>query len=174
MKKNKQEIKEEATSRYEDIQKEYVLPEIAFTEEDKDQFARSLATGHPFSKDFSSEKYPDFVLTIRDKTKKEGEIIGRSLDRAMEDHRILNWVEYTHIYNSVSLYYQIEAINGIPQHKEYPAGLYDSFDVMSALERSPISEWNSSQTYIAMGWLFQFNNALMEVAREAFENVNFS
>jgi len=174
MKRDKQEIKKESLDRASDIEKEYVMPILELTTEEKNIFAKSLATGKPFSKIFVNKKNPDFYITIREKTKKEGEIIGRSLDRAMESHKILNWVEYAHLYNSASLYYQVDSINGIEQHKEYPAGLYDDFDVMGAMERSPINEWNGSQVYIAMGWLFQFNNALMEVAREAFDDINFS
>jgi hypothetical protein len=175
---DKQEIKEEALSKsrtspqQEDIEKP--LPKIKFSEEEMEEFALSLATGKPFSKSFSHPKAPNFVLEFRDKTKKEGDLIGRSLDRLMEAKKILNWVEYTHAFNMASVYYQLESVNGIPNVKEYPESIYKEFDVLEAIEKSVISQWTSSQVYIAMGFMFQLNQALLEASKEAFGDENFS
>lgn len=173
-----QKIKEEAavktrtTPQQDDLEKP--LPKIKLSEEEVEAFAKSLATGKPFSKKFSHPKCPDFVLELRDKTKREGDIIGRSLDRAMDSKKILNWVEYTHAFNMVSVYYQLESINGIPHNREYPESVYKEFDVLEAAERSPIAQWTSSQVYVAMGFMFQLNQALLEVSKEAFGDENFS
>ena len=139
-----------------------------------EEFAKSLATGVPFSKKFSHPKASNFVLEFRDKTKKEGDLIGRSLDRAMESKKILNWVEYTHAFNMVSMYYQLESINGVKHIRDYPESVYKEFDVLDAMEKSPISQWTSSQVYVAMGFMFQLNQALLEASKEAFGDENFS
>jgi len=175
---NPQEIKEEALAKNDaELQKnnlEKPLPKLKLSDDELDIFAKSLATGKPFSKKFFHPQAVDFVLELRDKTKKEGEIIGRSLDRSMDSKKILNWVEYTHAFNMVSLYYQIESINGITHNREYPESVYKNFDVLDAMERSPIADWTSSQIYIAMGFMFQFNQALLEVSQRAFDDENFS
>jgi len=175
---NAQEIKEEAVEK-EAVEKqkddlEKPLPKLKLSEDELNEFALSLATGKPFSKKFSHPKAPDFVLEFRDKTKRESEIIGRSLDRAMESKKILNWVEYTHAFNTVSVYYQLESINGVAHNRNYPNSVYDEFDVLEALEKSPVAQWTSAQLYVAMGFMFQLNQALLEVSKEAFENENFS
>jgi hypothetical protein len=178
MAKKKQEIKEEAAIKTQEMKREddlkEPLPKILLTEEEMNQFASSLATGIPFKKSFAHPKAPEFVLVFRDKTKKESEIIGRSLDRAFDDKKILNWTEYTHAFNVVSIYYQLESINKIPHVREYPATTFAPFDVMDAVERSPVAQWTSSQLYVAMGFMFQFNQALLEASKEAFSNENFS
>ena len=173
-----QEIKEEAASKIrttpqqDDLEKP--LPKIKLSDDELEAFAQSLASGKPFNKKFSHPKAPNFVLEFRDKTKREGDFIGRSLDRSMESKKILNWVEYTHAFNMVSVYYQLESINRVPHHREYPENVYKEFDVLDALEKSPISQWTSSQVYVAMGFMFQLNQALLEAAKEAFGNENFS
>ena len=169
---NKQEIKEEAIKNSQQVEQK-PLPKITLTEMELDEFAKSIATGKPFSRVFDNKKIPNFKLTIRDKTRKESEIITRCLDRETERKKILNWVEYNHTFNTLSLYYQVDAINGVEHVREYPKSVYDDFDALSAMEKSPVSSWNASQLYIAMGYMFQFNAALMEASQSAFDLENF-
>ena len=150
------------------------MPELIFSEKDEDEFVECVATGRPFSKTFEFGKTKKFRLRLKDRSKKVSEIIGRSLDIAMEDKKILNWVEYTHMYNSACLYYQTEAINGIEHIRLYPKSVFEPFDLISAMEKSPINDWTSAQLYVGMGFMFQFNQALSKLSQKAFTSQNFS
>jgi hypothetical protein len=151
------------------------LPALKLSDDEKDYFVECIATGKPFQKEFVYGKgQSKFKVVLKDRTKKEGEIIGRALDREMNAGKILNWTEYNHLYNSACLYYQLERINGVEQVREYPTSVYAEFDLLSAIERASMSQWTNAQLYIAMGFVFQFNKAVLEISQEAFSDPNFS
>jgi hypothetical protein len=167
----KQEIKEQ----HQENILEKPLPLLKLSEEERTKFIECVVSGEPFCKEFSfGEGEKKFTLVIRDKTKRENEIISRALDRAMDAKKIINYTEYTHAYNMASLYYQIGSINGVEHVAEYPENIYAPFDLLSEMEKSPIAEWSSAQTYIAFGFMTQLNQAILRTSQEAFETQNFS
>jgi hypothetical protein len=170
----KQKILQEVSVKTQDGTTSAPLPELELTEEEQDKFSKCLGLGVPYSKEFFHPSASEFKVVLRDKTKKEGEIIGRALDRAMNKGTILNWVEYTHLFNTTSLYYQLDAINGIEHVRHYPESVYDEFNLLAELEKSVISTWTASQLYIVMGFMFQFNKAILKLSAKAFTPENFS
>jgi hypothetical protein len=173
MNQEKQQIKEEAANHLKD-QLERPIPVLKLTEKELDEFANSLATGIPFSRVFKNEKIKNFSIKLRDKTKRESDLIVRFLDRCLDSKKISNMVEYNNLFHNLSLYYQTEEINGVKQVREYPANPYDDFDILAALEKSPISNWTASQYYIVLGYMFQLNAAILDAAQKVLDVENFT
>lgn len=165
-----QAIKEEFEKTKSSTSDSYNLPKLEITEADRDQYALCLGTGAPFQQRFSKPEFK-FSVTLRDKTKREGDIISRQLDLAANQGKILSMAEYTNSYNLACLYYQLDEINQVPQHRQYPKDIYDmkDFNLQVIIDNhSALGNMTSSQIYLMIGWMTQLNQKLMEISREAF------
>jgi len=148
--------------------KNYQLPKLPITDEDRDEFARCLHSGRPFHTKFDAAPPFGISITLRDKTKREGDIISRQMDYAFNEKKILSIDEYSHLYNLGCLYYQLEEMNGVRQNRACPLNQWDmkSFDLLGEIDRSPIGEMTSTQIYIMISMMTQFNEKLFNLAKE--------
>ena len=152
----------------------FKLPKLEITDRDRDLYAECLATGNTFKQKFENEKLK-INIELRDKTKRETDIIGRQVDKIYNDGLLYSVQEYVNLFNLGCLYYQLESINGVTQTREYPDSVWDmkDFNLLSAIDKSHIGSLSSSNLYVMMGMMTQFNQKLYDLAKEAFD-VNFS
>lgn len=169
-----QKNKEEFEKGKEESMKQYNLPSLKITEEDKDLYAKCLVSGTPYFERFAKEKF-GINIVFRDKTKKEGDIISRQLDSAANKGIILSQAEYTNSYNLGCLYYQMEELNGVVQVREYPKSLYDQsdFNLLQKIDESYLGSVTSAMVYLLMGMMTQFNEKILSLSREVLDP-NFS
>jgi hypothetical protein len=167
-----QNTKEEVQQELDINKPGYQLPKLFVTEEDRNLYAESLATGTPFSHSF--ENGP-LRVRFRDRTKRETDIIGRQTDKAYNDGKILSPAEYSNQFNLGCLYYQLEDVNGIAQIRNYPASVWDmkDFDLFSEIDKSYIGTLTSSVLFTLMGMMTQFNQKLFDLSKEVLSG-NFS
>lgn len=150
------------------------LPKLEITDKDRDLYAKCLATGDTFKQKFENSKLK-INIELRDKTKKETDIIGRQVDKVYNDGLLYSVQEYINLFNLGCLYYQLSSINGVEQTKEYPDSVWNmkDFNLLSVIDKSPIGSLSSSNLYIYMGMMTQFNQKLYDLAKEAFD-INFT
>jgi hypothetical protein len=150
------------------------LPRLEITDKDRDIYAECLSTGNVYRQKFENEKLK-IKIEIKDKTKKETDIISRQVDKIYNDGLLYSVQEYINLFNLGCLYYQLSSINGVEQIKEYPSSVWDmkDFNLLEVIDRSPIGSLPSSTLYILMGMMTQFNQKLYDLAKEAFDP-NFS
>lgn len=152
-----------------DINKaELKLPPLKITDADKETYLKCVVNGQPFSHTFDNEKL-GLKIVIRDKTKKETDIISRQIDKSYSDGNIYSLVEYTNLFNMGCLYYQLEEVNGVTQNREYPESAWNmkDFNLMEAIDKSPIGSMSSSVLFMLMALMSQFNQKLYGLAMEA-------
>lgn len=143
------------------------LPDLEIREIDRNLYAECVVNGSPFYQVFKNDAL-NFSVIIRDKTKRESDIIARQTDKSYNDGKLYSVVEYTNTFNIGCLYYQLEEYNGVKQNREYPANVWDmkDFDLLSVIDKSTIGQASSSMMYILMGMLSQFNKKLYSLALE--------
>lgn len=141
------------------------LPDLEVTEKDKERFLECVTSGTPFSQSFE-HKSSSLNVVLRDKTKKESEIISRQLDKAYNDGHIYSIAEYTNLFNMGCLYYQLDAINGVKQNRQYPDSIWNmkDFNLMDAIDQSPIGSMSSSVLFLMMAMMSQLNRKLYVLA----------
>lgn len=152
----------------------YVLPMLIISDDDKTKYAQSLATGVPF---FEAFEYGDIGLKIvlRDKTKRETDIVSRQIDFHYNKGTVLSAGEYTSLFNLGCLYYQLEEVNGVKQTREYPKSTWDmgDFNILDCIDKSSFGESSSTYSYVLVCIMAQFNNKLLDLAKGVFDP-NFS
>jgi hypothetical protein len=172
-----QSIKESATPTIEGgdtSNSSFKLPKLETTEKDRDMYAECLATGNVFRQKFENKKLK-LNIEFKDKTKRETDIISRQVDKIYNDGLLYSVQEYINLFNLGCLYYQLASVNGVEQIKEYPASVWEmkDFNLLSVIDKSYVGSLSSSNLYILMGMMTQFNQKLYDLAKEAFD-VNFS
>jgi hypothetical protein len=167
-----QTAKEEVQQELDVLKPGYKLSKLKLTEEDKNLYAESLATGNPFSHKF--ENGPLNVV-FRDRTKRETDIIGRQTDKAYNEGRIFSPAEYANQFNLGCLYYQLEDVNGIKQNRNYPSSVWDmkDFDLLSEIDKGYLGGLTSSVLFTLMAMMTQFNQKLFDLSKEVLSG-NFS
>jgi hypothetical protein len=167
-----QTAKEEVQQELDVVKPGYQLPRLELTEEDRNLYTESLASGNPFSHVF--ENGP-LRVKFRDRTKRETDIIGRQTDKAYNDGKIFSPAEYANQFNLGCLYYQLEEVNGILQNKNYPASVWDmkDFDLFSEIDKSYVGSLTSSVLFTLMAMMTQFNQKLFDLSKEVLSG-NFS
>ena len=164
-----QKIKEEVEKDKVDFNKPgYQLAKLEVTEQDRNLYAECLVNGTPFSYSFVNSP---INAKFRDRTKRETDIIGRQTDRAYNEGKILSPAEYANQFNLGCLYYQLEEINGILQHREYPKSVWDmkDFNLFSEIDQGYIGGLNSSVLFTLMGMMTQFNQKLYDLSKEVLD-----
>lgn len=165
-----QTVKEQAAARnYGEINNaEIRLPRLPVTDADRDAYLKCVVNGEAFRHEFKNEKL-GVNIVLRDKTKRETDIISRAMDKLYNDGKILSVVEYTNTFNVACLYYQLEEFNGVVQNRAYPASVWDmkDFDLLAEIDKSPIGNVSSSVLFVLMAMMSQFNQKLYRLAMEA-------
>lgn len=168
-----QQVKEDIEKDKIDLNKAgYQLSRLPVTEEDRNLYTECLANGTPFFHIF--DRAP-LNVKLRDRTKRETDIVGRQTDKAYNDGKILSPAEYANQFNLGCLYYQLEEVNGIIQYREYPKSVWDmkDFDLFEKIDSSYVGKLTSSVLFTLMGMMTQFNQKLFDLSREVLDG-NFS
>jgi len=152
------------------------IPDLKISEEDKDRFVDSLASGEPYVENFTLAVGKGLSIQMRDKTKKEGDIISRKLDQMHNDGQVLSAVEYGNLYNIACLYYQLQTVNGVVQNRAYPENIWkiQDFDLFGIIDQSFIGGLTSSSIFVFMAAMNQMNKKLFRLAAGVFDAENFS
>ena len=167
-----QTVKEQAVARNGgDINNaELRLPKLEITDDDKERYLQCVVNGTPFMQEFEDQKLK-LKVVLRDKTKKETDIISRQLDKTYNEGNIYSAVEYTNLFNVACLYYQLEEFNGVKQNRDYPVSVWDmkKFNLMESIDKGPLGSISSSALFVLMAMMSQFNHKLYALAMEVID-----